>query len=380
MYKLYPMLYKRTSTGKIQTWQGEIDNGRYRSHSGFTDGVRQTSEWSVAPDMNVGRANERLSPAQAEFIMDSTYTKKLKGSYYEDINKIDEERFFIPMLAKKWRDWSLKKNKKGIFSISRDQKFFMQPKLDGMRCICDINGLWSREGEQWVSVPHIHEIMMELYGDFFRINPDLKFDGELYNHMFRDNFDKIASILRKTKPTEKDLAEAREYVQYWIYDIASMGEAGFESRYNALVQNWADHPSIVLTPTEEVSFDDIDSKAISWIEEDGYEGGMIRLDMPYTSARSDSLFKWKRVEDSEFEIVDILPGRGGHANIAARVIQKTEDGQEFAAGILGDHAYCAKLLENKDEYIGKMGTTEYQNLTPGGIPRFGKFKTVRDYE
>lgn len=372
MQKLYPLLYKRTTNGKIQTWQGEIEDGKYRSHAGYTDGKRTTSEWSQAPDMNIGRANERLAPAQAEFIMDSTYKKKLKGQYYTSTNEIDGERFFVPMTAKKWRDQ--------ISKIDLNQTFYIQPKLDGMRCICDKNGLWSRNGEQWVSVPHIHEIMMELYGHLFDANPDLKFDGELYNHQFRDNFDKIASILRKTKPTEEDLAEARQYVQYWIYDIPSMEGAGFAARNATLTQNWVDHPSIVLTATEIVPFNKIDEIATAFIEKDGYEGGMVRLDLPYTSKRSDSLFKWKRVDDAEFEIVDIEPGRGGHAGIAARVLQKTADGQIFAAGILGDHEYCKKLLENKADIIGKMGTTEFQNLTPGGIPRFGKFKVVRDYE
>lgn len=372
MQKLYPMLYKRTTKGKIQTWQGEIDNGRYRSHAGYIDGVRTTSEWSDAPDTNVGKANERLAPAQAEFIMDAYYTKKLKGQYYTSIDEIDGERFFVPMTAKKWHDWAEK--------VSPNQTIFMQPKLDGMRCICDKNGLWSRNGEQWVSVPHIHEIMMELYGDLFESNPDLKFDGELYNHDLRHDFNEIASILRTTKPTEEDFAKARAVVQYWIYDIASMGNVGFAGRYGQLKRFWKEHPSIVLTPTQEVDYDHIDQIANAWIDQDGYEGGMVRLDMPYTSKRSDSLFKWKRADDAEFVIKDILPGRGKHANIAARVVQLTEDGKEFRAGILGSHEFCRELLEKKHQYIGKMGTTEFQNLTPDGIPRFGKLKAIRDYE
>lgn len=372
MQKLYPMLYKRTTKGKIQTWQGEIDNGRYRSHAGYIDGVRTTSEWSDAPDMNVGRANERLAPAQAEFIMDAYYTKKLKGQYYTTLEEIDGERFFVPMTAKKWEDWAEK--------VSPNQSIWMQPKLDGMRCICDKNGLWSRNGEEWVSVPHIHQIMMELYADLFEANPDLKFDGELYNHKFRHNFNEIASILRKQTPDPEELAYARENIQYWIYDIASMGNVGFSGRIATLRKHWKEHDSIVLTPTEEVSFDDIDATANSWIDDLEYEGGMVRLDLPYTSKRSDSLFKWKRKDDAEFIIKDILPGRGKHAKIAARVIQVTEDGKEFAAGILGSHEFCKELLEKKEQYIGKQGTTEFQNLTPDGIPRFGKLKAIRDYE
>jgi hypothetical protein len=40
----------------------------------------------------------------------------------------------------------------------------------------------------------------------------------------------------------------------------------------------------------------------------------------------------------------------------------------------------AELLENKKDYIGKMATVRYQNLTPDGIPRFPVMITVRDFE
>ncbi len=81
--------------------------------------------------------------------------------------------------------------------------------------------------------------------------------------------------------------------------------------------------------------------------------------------------------DSEFELVDLEEGRGNLKGIAARAILKTKEGTQFEAGMIGSHEYCADLLKRKAEVIGKMATVVYQNLTPAGIPRFGKLKAIR---
>ena len=47
-------------------------------------------------------------------------------------------------------------------------------------------------------------------------------DGELYNHGLKDDFEKIISLVKKKKPTDADRAEAKELVQYHMYDVASM--------------------------------------------------------------------------------------------------------------------------------------------------------------
>ena len=44
-------------------------------------------------------------------------------------------------------------------------------------------------------------------------------DGELYNHGLKDDFEKIISCVRKTKPTDADRAESRKLVQFHCYDI-----------------------------------------------------------------------------------------------------------------------------------------------------------------
>ena len=102
--------------------------------------------------------------------------------------------------------------------INYDDKVFIQPKLDGVRCViqCDNSEVkaYSRTGKLWKNIDHILE---ELY-PFFNEFPNVILDGELYNHNLKDNFEKIISLVRKTKPTEEDRLESREMVEFHCYD------------------------------------------------------------------------------------------------------------------------------------------------------------------
>jgi DNA ligase-1 len=136
--------------------------------------------------------------------------------------------------------------------------------------------------------------------------------------------------------------------------------------------------AIILVSTSKVPFEEVDDHAVLAIGA-GYEGLMVRLDEKYENKRSNSLIKWKEMQDAEYELVDVLPGVGNHAHVAASVVCKIGD-KTFSAGMRGNRKFCGEFLANKDKYIGKPVTIIFQNLTPDGIPRFGKFKAVRDYE
>jgi DNA ligase-1 len=114
--------------------------------------------------------------------------------------------------------------------------------------------------------------------------------------------------------------------------------------------------------------------------EEGYEGQMIRINSKYENKRSKFLIKRKEFIDEEFEIIDILDGKGNREGLATKVIFKNKDGSTFDTGVIGNDEYTSSLLSNKLKYIGKKATVVYQNLTPDGAPRFGKMKIIRDYE
>ena len=75
--------------------------------------------------------------------------------------------------------------------INYDDKIFMQPKLDGVRCVIQYDNsevkAYSRTGKEWKNIDHI---LFNLK-PWFQLNPDIILDGELYNHSLKDNFEKI---------------------------------------------------------------------------------------------------------------------------------------------------------------------------------------------
>ena len=129
-----------------------------------------------------------------------------------------------------------------------DYPAFIQPKLDGVRCLFTAKGAFSRANNQFMNVEHIEQALKP----FFAKNPTAVLDGELYNHGLKDDFEKIISLVKKRKPTDADRAEAKELVQYHMYDVASMTIGTYTDRNLFL---WAESSLrnkhfIQITPTE----------------------------------------------------------------------------------------------------------------------------------
>ncbi len=103
--------------------------------------------------------------------------------------------------------------------INYDDKVFMQPKLDVVRCVIQYDNsevkAYSRTGKEWKNIDHI---LFNLK-PWFALNQDIILDGELYNHDLKNNFEKIISLVRKTKPTEEHKLESEKMVQFHCYDI-----------------------------------------------------------------------------------------------------------------------------------------------------------------
>lgn len=361
-----PTLYSRTSTGAIQIWFIEIHEDSYRTHFGQVDGKQQTTEWTLCKPKNEGKANATTGAEQALKEAKALWKKKKDSGCFEDINDIDKMIFTEPMLAKKYED----------YADEIEFPVYSQPKLDGVRMIARKDGLWSRNGKKFVSMPHIEQALKPV----FELHPTLILDGELYCDKFSNDFNAICSLVKKTKPTEQDLKESADSIQYWVYDTVSDGS--FCERANKLF-------ILVLNlHTESIKFVhtvkcrttyDLDAFYGKYINE-GYEGQMVRLDKPYENKRSKSLLKRKEFQDKEYIILDVIEGEGNRSGGAGAMVFQNEEGVRFNSNIKGSREYCKELLENKEKYIGKLATIQYFNLTPDNIPRFPFVKSIRDYE
>ena len=167
-----------------------------------------------------------------------------------------------PMLAykvdKKPVDWS--------------EKVFMQPKLDGVRCVISKDGAFSRTGKPWLNIDHILSSLVPVFAEY----PDLILDGELYNHELKSDFEKIISLVRKTKPKATDRVESCDLVQFHCYDYIDTS-ATFEQRMKFLSTAALYSYCVKYVPTFPVATRDL-ANAIheNWLDE-GYEGSILRL-------------------------------------------------------------------------------------------------------
>ena len=383
-----PTLYKKTTVGKIQTWQIITHEDKYRTISGQQDGKKIQNKWTTCKPKNVGRANATTGEEQAIKEAIAKHDKKLESGYHLNVENIDKKRFYEPMLAQDFKNKN--RQKEVMFEIDEEgigAPVFSQPKLDGIRCIAMREGLFTRTGKEIVAVPHIHEALKP----FFELYPNATLDGELYNHEYKDDFNQIIHLVRKVKITEESLAESREKIQYHIYDTPVIGNGKWAmsekhwfsertSKLDAAFANLGLGDPLVIVETDEVNGREHLDKLYADYVERGYEGQMIRLDGPYENKRSPKLLKRKEFVDEEYTILGYEEGKGNRTGTIKHFSFKNKNGKKFNSNVKGSFEYLTELLEKADDLIGKEATVKYFNLTPDGVPRFPYVIAIRDYE
>ena len=367
----FPVIYKRAKSGAIQQWQVIADSNTFFTIEGLTGGVLTTSKPTVCKGKNIGKTNETSPNYQAECEAKAKMDKKLSSGYTEDISKIDTAiSYFDPMLAQPYD------KRLGKWDISKG--VYIQPKLDGMRCITQNSGMSSRNGKPIISSPHIHRA----FNKIFKKNPLEMFDGELYTNKFKKDFNKIISLVKQTQPDEDDIIDAEEYIEYWVYDYPSCDET-FSVRtrkLRELITPELEELGIVYVETHFVTtMKELNYYYDKWREE-GLEGQIIRLDAMYENKRSNSLIKRKEFITEEYLILDVVAGEGNKTGMAGAITCQLKKGVTFNANIKGGWKKLREIWVNRENYIGKMATIRFPNFTPDGVPRFPYFIITRDYE
>ena len=268
--------------------------------------------------------------------------------------------------------------KAGIKPIDFSEQVYIQPKLDGVRCLFTKDGAFSRTGKQFMNVKHIEDELQPLFSDY----PNLILDGELYNHALKNDFEKIISLVRKQKPTNDDRLEAKSLVEFHWYDIIDDdNDILFIDRckfINELIADYIPHPSVPVLPVVTLPVDSLDkARAIHDANlARGYEGSIIRLNKVYECKRSYNLQKFKDFSDKEATIIDHVEGKGKRAGTLGKFIMRDEAGIEFGCppGKGFTHADLRVILENK------TATFTYFERTKANSYRHPQFKAIRNYE
>jgi DNA ligase-1 len=365
LVKEFPKLYKKTSTGAIQEWCVSVmtinDDPIIVNNYGQVDGKIQESIEKVLEGKNIGKANETTSLDQALAQAKSRWEKQKKKGYVESIEdaqagKIDDiiEGGIFPILAHKFSEQGHKIKYPAL----------AQPKLDGHRCTSQsVNGvitLWSRTRKPITSVPHIIEALTGLDELIDR------FDGELYNHDYHNNFEELSSKIRQEEPME-----GCEIIQYHVYDFPHPTLTNRER--NTILQSYSKNfegTPVHIVETIVVNDEDELMTAFEHFLAEGYEGCMVRnMDGLYVNKRSYDLQKIKEFDDSEFKIVGVKVGTKG--SMAGKAVFTCQNGDTtFDCKLKGNMDELTKYANDPSLVIGKILTVKYQGMTKYGQPRF----------
>lgn len=367
--KNFPMLFKKASGGADQQWSIRTEDNVIITRWGQVGGAIQEARDVIKEGKNIGKKNETTPIQQAQLEAEAIHTKKLKKGYVKSLSaakagKVDKiiEGGVNPMLAHKFSE----QGHKIRFPA------FVQPKFDGHRCIVTVNDgkatMWTRTRKPITGLPHIIVAIEQVVAKMTTKN--IIFDGELYNHDYRERFEELSSFIRSPEPKE-----GHEVVQYHIYDLADFelpGADKTQANRTGVLASIAPSfpPALVAVETRSVSSKEELDEAFGEFMEQGYEGLIVRnLTAPYVGKRSYDLQKVKEFDDAEFKVIGVEEGRGKLAGKAIFVLE--HEGRPFRAKMKGKLEDLAKYVKDPSLAVGKMLTVRYFGISNANqVPRF----------
>jgi DNA ligase 1 len=281
--------------------------------------------------------------------------------------------------------------------INWSKPVYMQPKLDGVRCLIYLDRKTpfhaqhivakSRTDKEFMNLDHIKKDLMTLFND----QPSIVLDGELYNHELRNDFEQIISLVRKQKPTTDDRKRAKKLIQYHVYDYMWNDELNPE---HIQLFNKLDYKERM----DNLTCADFYSKHIKYVKTNlilrmddarvyharnlanGYEGSILRLNKPYKFGRSYGLMKFKDFHDAEAEIIGWVEGKGKRRGTIGKFIAADSDGNRFGMPVMNKFKYLQDNFEEMQGWKGKIATFTYFERTKANSYRHPLFKALRNYE
>ena len=337
-------IYKKDSKGKLRYLTISTSLDEITQESGIVGG-NPVINVSVCVGKNIGKTNATTAEEQAVIEAQAKIKKKLEEGYYLTSAEAMVETLTQPMLAKDFKEES----KKVIYPC------YVQPKLDGMRCLKEQSTLTSRGNKAIETMAHISSEVTHI-ADIL--------DGELYAHGL--SFQENMKLIKKYRKGQS------EQVKYHVYDMIL--NKPFIERYTILsaIVNYCEH--IELVPTYKINNLQELLKYHTQFIEQGYEGTMVRWgsDGYEASKRSSHLLKYKDFLDETYTIVDIVPSesRPTQGVIHCKGVDNSRHEITFGCGMRFSHQERKELLTNKSKYIGKTAEIRFFEFTDDGLPRF----------
>lgn len=389
-------LLGKATTGKFRFAVVECDEEWHDDVKGYT--IQRSygqvqGKTTLSPLIVVDRTKQKRNWQEQYTLQFNSEVKKFLDKGYKEVDKhpneyTEEELHELygsvttnqygvikPMLAKQESKLT---NRKIL-----DKEWMVSRKLDGVRCLMYWDGdtirTASRGGENYdPATSHLRENSLLL--DFFKKNPTVILDGELYRH--GKNLQTISGAARM----EKNAYDC-DWLQYWIYDCYDTANPEIVARdrydllYNSIPSIYTDSAAdseIYLLTEQIVSGEDNIWKLHDQYISEGFEGCVIRNpDRPYKpNGRTNDMIKFKNYKSEDFKVVGYELGLRGSEDMT--FICELDDGRTFKAMPVGDRATKEEYVANfESKYEGHLLECTYFNLSDDGIPTQPKGRIFR---
>ena len=337
------VLYIKDNKGALREWAIHFDGEDIVIRHGQVGGSMQYQTEFVAE----GKAARSLEE-QIDSRIQSRINKQLDKGYVYTMNEAASRTRPLntlglpkPMLAHKLKDVA-RINYEGAIA---------QPKFDGNRCLiyCEdgINKAYSRNGKPITAIRHILRDI--------QLDEGMIVDGELYCH--GKSLQTIVSWIKREQP---DTA----LLKYHLYDVV-LPLVPYKNR-SQIIKGIPMGESISPVYGDPISSHEALLKAFRGYRSQGYEGAILRWgDFGYEDGkRSKSLVKVKEFYDDEFKVINIHESADGWAVLQCEL----PNGGSFRVSAPGGIYDKIKILECREDYIGRMVTVEFADFTEAGIP------------
>ena len=467
--KTFPTLYFKDKLDRTREWKIWVEGSTIHKTYGIKGGkvIEGTREYR---GVNKGRANETSAREQAILEAEREWIKRLDKGYYAkstlgiakqkaaleakrkqggtnariegtvttktakpktakakakakakaDNGTVDlpeDDVTLIPMQCHPFTD-----EKKCLKYFDFDEGVYINPKLDGIRCVArlvKVDDEWqvvlqSRTGKQFVHLKHIRKQILYL----LKGNEDVVLDGELYAEHIYGNYTKLKTryeysaesdnpenelpelpqeqkfdvISGACRPVRTSPHPLESQISYHIFDVIDLN-LDQKRRYDLLGEILSAKSSKKIPNIVQVDWVLVDGLDEIYQEHDvfiekGYEGIVLRekYNKYQVGRRSLTMRKYKAFVDQEYEIVGTHRDKGVDVSQFVWVVQVSdEDARTFHVKPMGITEQKQQWYQDRKEYVGKLLTVRYQKPLVSEdetdhLPRFPRGVSIRDYE
>jgi DNA ligase-1 len=252
------------------------------------------------------------------------------------------------------------------------EEWYGSRKLDGVRCICRKEGnsvtFLSRNGKEFETLGRLTEEILKIPGSFV-------FDGEICI-VDKNGKEDFQGIMKEIRRKDHTIANPK----FLVFDYLSLAQFDTQGKcadnpelkirteklketlhINSVDRNFIEPVNHILVQ-DETQF----SEMVKEAEKEGFEGVMLRKNIPYEGKRSHNLLKVKKFHDAEYRVLTTVNGKirwieGGvtveRETLSSIVIE--HKGSLVSVGSGFSKEQREKYYKNPEELVGKMITVQY---------------------